>query len=72
MKAEEARKAADAVKSSEIDEVLKEIKQKSNDGEYKAYFYKHLNDFTVKELKKLGFGYTSSFDRNEILVTISW
>lgn len=64
MKAEEARKVADGVKSTEIDEVLKEIRNKSSEGEYKAYFYKSLNDYTIKELKKLGFGYASSFDRN--------
>lgn len=72
MRAEEARKIADNVKSSELDNVLSSIQMAAKNGEYEVHLYSYLNEITVKRLKKLGYRHTSSFDRNEILVTISW
>lgn len=73
MKAYEANKIANNVRTDQYGDIMEEIKKCANKGEFKAWWYKAINDQTRKMLEKDGYrvGPTTN-DRNDLLTEISW
>jgi hypothetical protein len=72
MTALEAKEIATNAKGNDLGEILLQVRDAARKGEFKTYWYKHLQNGTQDALKEYGFKVSQIFSRNELLVTISW
>ena len=72
MKASEANELAKNKKPDDFENILRCIKQEAEGGKFVLYRYAFLESGTERKLRELGYHVSSSFGRNEILVTIRW
>ena len=74
MKANEALNITEQAlnRKSLIEKMYGLIKQEAEKGQRKVHFYSPLSHADQEELRSNGYEVVSNFDRNEILITISW
>ena len=77
MNAKEARNLASSVltgeNNSQLSEILSDIKQAANKGEFETWYYNSIRPLVRNALVDMGYevGYTQ-FDRNESMTKINW
>ncbi len=77
MNAQEARQMAqnttDVKASTQLSEILNQIKQQAGLGRFELWYYKRLESAVKSKLQELGYNIgPEQVDLNEILINISW
>ncbi len=70
--ADSARDKAYSYLLEDLEGILEKIELAASNGEFKLYYYEHINTPTEQELVSRGFKIATSCHRNELLVTITW
>lgn len=72
MKANEARKIAEAANTANLTDVYNEIKKKAEEGEFTAYVYRIMKPDQIAELESNGFKVQRIDDPGETIYQIDW